>query len=492
MNNFFITTSIAYANWAPHLWFAMESIIADTIARSQKMLWKDVYFLSGTDEHWIKIFKTAEENWMTPIELCDKNSSKFKELKESLNLSWDDFIRTTDQKKHWPWAKKIWELLEKKWDIYKKYYDWKYCEWCESFIAEKDLVEWKCETHKKEPTLISEENYFFKLSKYSDKILKLLESWEIKIVPDFRKNEILKMLEWEWLKDVSFSRPTKSLPWGIPVPWDESQKMYVWCDALTNYISAIWYWKDEKLFQKYWENNNEIVHCIWKDIVRFHAWIWIWMLLSAELNLPKIIHIHGFLTSEWEKMSKSTWNIVDPFEYSSEFWEDALRYYLLREVPTWRDADFSKEHFKKIYNAHLANWLWNLVNRVSVMSKKNWIKPVQNISLENFWEKIAKIEKNFEEKIKNYDTNLALIEVWKLVDFWNKQMDEIKPWILKKENEEKFEEVMQNFLILIKNIWELLSPFMPKTSEKILKILWFSKNWTELWEPEILFQRLED
>ena len=167
MNNFFITTSIAYANWAPHLWFAMESIIADTIARSQKMLWKDVYFLSGTDEHWIKIFKTAEENWMTPIELCDKNSSKFKELKESLNLSWDDFIRTTDQKKHWPWAKKIWELLEKKWDIYKKYYDWKYCEWCESFIAEKDLVEWKCETHKKEPVLISEENSESKAARVS-------------------------------------------------------------------------------------------------------------------------------------------------------------------------------------------------------------------------------------------------------------------------------------------------------------------------------------
>ena len=493
MNKTYVTTSVAYVNWAPHLWFAMESIIADIIARSQKMLWKDVYFWTWTDEHWIKIVKTAQEKWMSIIELCDKNALEFKRLKESLNLSWDNFIRTSDQEKHWPWVIKIWGLLEKKWDIYKKHYEWEYCEWCESFIPQKELIEWKCEIHKKKPTPISEENYFFRLSKYSDAILKLLKSWEIKIVPDFRKNEILKMLEWEWLKDVSFSRPSNSLPWWVPVPWDDTQNMYVWCDALTNYISALWYWRNEKLFKKYWESeDSEIVHCIWKDIVRFHAWIWIWMLLSAELRLPKIIHIHWFLTSEWEKMSKSTWNVVDPFEYTEEFWEDALRYYLTREIPTWRDSDFSRDHFKKIYNAHLANWLWNLVNRVSVMSKKNWVKPVQDLTLENFKEIIKKVKNNFTEKSKEYDTNLALIEAWKLVDFWNKQMDEIKPWVLKKEDEKKFEEVMQNFLILIKETWELLYPFMPKTSEKILEILGFSENWTELWEPEILFQRLED
>lgn len=497
MNNFYISTSIAYANWTPHLWFAMESIIADTIARSQKMLWKDVFFLTWTDEHWIKIVKTAKENWLSPIELCDKNSSEFKKLKESLNLSWDDFIRTTDKKKHWPTVQWLWKKLEEKWDIYKKEYEWLYCEWCEAFMNEKDLVEWKCPIHKKELTKVSEENYFFKLSKYSDQILKLLKTWEIKIVPDFRKNEILKMLEWDWLKDVSFSRPVSTLPWWVPVPWDDSQNMYVWCDALTNYISALWANDDNEKYQKYWENAKK-VHCIWKDIVRFHAWIWIWMLLSAEIPLPNYIHIHGFLTSEWEKMSKSLWNVVDPFEYASEFWEDALRYYLLREVPTWRDADFSREHFKNIYNAHLANWLWNLVNRVAVMSKKNWVIPngkMENAKIKNlFDDKIQSVKEEFKTQIENLDTNLALITAWELVDFWNKQMDEIKPWVLKKEDESKFIEVMQNFLLLIRGIWHLLDPFMPNTSEKIFKILWteyWSEQWTSLWEPEILFQRLE-
>lgn len=486
IKNFYISTSIAYANWEPHLWFAMESILADTINRSQKMFWKDTFFLTWTDEHWIKIFKKAEELWMTAKELCDKNSEKFRNLKTELNLSNDDFIRTTDQKKHWPWAQKIWEKLEEKWDVYKKHYDWKYCEWCESFLPEKDLVEWKCAIHKKEPVTIAEENYFFKLSKYSDQILDLLKTDKLKIVPSFRKNEIMKMLEWEGLKDVSFSRPTKSLPWWIPVPSDENQNMYVWCDALTNYISALWYSENSENFEKYW-NNWQVVHSIWKDIVRFHAWIWIWMLLSAEIKIPDVIHIHWFLTSEWEKMSKSIWNVVNPIDYTSKYWIDRLRYFLLREVPTWRDADFTHSQFVNICNAHLSNWLWNLVNRVSVMSKKNWVKKWKT-TLENFSEKISSSWKNYEEKIKEFDTQWALVEAWELVDFWNKQMDELKPWLVKKDEnlwwEEKFVEIMQNFLELIKEIWKILQPFIPETSDKILKIY-------EDIEPEILFERIE-
>jgi len=291
------------------------------------------------------------------------------------------------------------------------------------------------------------------------------------------------MLEWEGLKDVSFSRPTKSLPWWIPVPSDENQNMYVWCDALTNYISALWYSDNSENFQKYWEN-WQVVHSIWKDIVRFHAWIWIWMLLSAEIKIPDVIHIHWFLTSEWEKMSKSTWNVVDPIDYTSKYWTDRLRYFLLREVPTWRDADFTHSQFVNICNAHLSNWLWNLVNRVSVMSKKNWVEK-WDLTLENFSEKISTTKKNFSEKMKEFDTQGALVEAWDLVEFWNKQMDELKPWVIKKEDESRFVEVMQNFQELIREIWEILEPFIPETSEKILKIY-------ESWESEILFERIEE
>ena len=486
-NNFYITTSIAYANWEPHLWFAMESILADSINRAQKMFWKETRFLTWTDEHWIKIFKKAEELWMSAKELCDKNSEKFRNLKEKLNLSNDDFIRTADQERHWPGAQKIWEKLVEKWDIYKKHYEGQYCEGCEVFLPEKDLIEWKCQIHKKEPVKISEENYFFKLSKYSDQILDLLKSDKLKIIPSFRKNEIMKMLEGEGLQDVSFSRPKKSLLWWIPVPGDENHNMYVWCDALTNYISALWYAENSENFEKFWQN-WEIVHSIWKDIVRFHAGIWIWMLLSAEIKVPENIHIHWFLTSNWEKMSKSIWNVVDPIEYVEKYWAERLRYFLLREVPTWRDADFTKEQFLNICNAHLSNWLWNLINRVAVMSKKNWVEKSWKITFEHFEKKITETWKNFEEKISmdfwNYDTQWALVEAWELVEFWNKQMDELKPWLVKKENEEKFVEIMQNFLELIKEIWKILQAFLPETSEKILKIY-------ESGESEILFERVE-
>ncbi|MCD5383099.1 methionine--tRNA ligase [Candidatus Gracilibacteria bacterium] len=486
-NNFYITTSIAYANGEPHLGFAMESILADSINRAQKMFGKETRFLTGTDEHGIKIFKKAEELGMSAKELCDKNSEKFRNLKEKLNLSNDDFIRTADQERHWPGAQKIWEKLVEKGDIYKKHYEGQYCEGCEVFLPEKDLIEGKCQIHKKEPVKISEENYFFKLSKYSDQILDLLKSDKLKIIPSFRKNEIMKMLEGEGLQDVSFSRPKKSLLWGIPVPGDENHNMYVWCDALTNYISALGYAENSENFEKFWQN-GEIVHSIGKDIVRFHAGIWIGMLLSAEIKVPENIHIHGFLTSNGEKMSKSIGNVVDPIEYVEKYGAERLRYFLLREVPTGRDADFTKEQFLNICNAHLSNGLGNLINRVAVMSKKNGVEKSGKITFEHFEKKITETWKNFEEKISmdfgNYDTQGALVEAWELVEFGNKQMDELKPWLVKKENEEKFVEIMQNFLELIKEIGKILQAFLPETSEKILKIY-------ESGESEILFERVE-
>lgn len=506
-NNFYISTSIAYVNWAPHLGFAMESIIADCIARFKRSQWIDTFFITWTDEHWIKVYKTALWQWISPKELCDKNSSKFKELKDSLNLINNQFIRTSDKDMHWPTVQWLWRLLVQNWDIYKQSYEWLYCEWCECFVVKKDLDDWKCIIHKKEPTSVMEENYFFRLSKYSDQILNILKTDIVKIIPSYRKNEIINLLEWEWLKDVSFSRPSSMLPWWIPVPWDNSQNMYVWCDALTNYISALDASNKSELFDNYW-NNWESVHCIWKDIVRFHAGIWLWMLLSGGIKLPTNIHIHWFLTSEWQKMSKSLWNIVDPFDIVNEYWTDALRYYLLREVTTWWDADFSKEHFKKIYNAHLANWLWNLVNRIIVMSQKNWIIPwVSNSEYsKNISNEVEKIWNNTIKHMNLLDTNQALIEAWKLIDLWNKEMDNIKPWTIKENDPKRFEDVMQIFIELLRNIAYIMESFIPNTSLRIFKILNIEKlsnindakkwniqswkSWNKLWNPEILFERL--
>ena len=504
-NNFYISTSIAYVNWAPHLWFTLEAILADTLARQKRLKWDDVFFLTWTDEHWIKIFKTAEENWLNVKQFCDMNSEKFKKLGLLLNLSNSDFIRTSDQQRHWPTVEWIWNKLVASWDIYKKHYDWLYCEWCECFLWKKDLEDWLCPNHKKEPVKIWEENYFFSLSKYSNQILELIKSDKLKIVPAFRKNEILTMLEWDGLKDVSFSRPASSLPWWVPVPWDPSQNMYVWCDALTNYISGLDAVNSSDNFNKYWVN-WEKVHCIWKDIVRFHAWIWIWMLMSAQVKLPNYIHVHWFLTSEGHKMSKSIWNVVDPFEIVDLYWIDAIRYYLLREVPTWRDADFNIKHFEVIFNAHLVNGLWNLVNRVVVMSKKNWVKPGNSKStifkneIESTWNKYLK-------EVENLDTHTSLLEAWSLVDFWNKQMDELKPWVIVKENEELFKETMKDFLELIRHISYLLSPFIPNAAERIFKILNLNisnsldiikthngqdNEWSDIWEIELLFEKIEE
>ena len=504
MKNFYISTSIAYVNWSPHLWFAMESIITDTIARFKRLEWKQVFFSTWTDEHWIKIFKSAQVVDLSAKELCDLNSEKFKELGELLNLTNTDFIRTSDQQRHWPTVKWIWEKLESSWDIYKKHYEWLYCEWCECFMSDKDLIDGQCPNHKKAPLKISEENYFFRLSKYSKKILDLLNSNKIEIIPNFRKNEIIKMLEWEWLKDVSFSRPSDSLPWWVPVPWDHSQNMYVWCDALTNYISILDASSDSEIFQNFW-NNAIKTHCIWKDIVRFHAWIWIWMLLSAWISLPNFIHIHGFLTSDWHKMSKSLWNVVDPFEIVEKYWLDSLRYYLLREVPTWRDADFSIKQFEQLHNAHLVNWLGNLVNRVAVMTQKNWVKPWWSKS-EEFKEVIWEVWKNSIHVMAKLDTYAWLLEIWRLVDFWNKQMDELKPWILVKEEKQKFDFVMKDFLELIRHIAYLIDPFLPDTSDRMFKILnlwkshdldeikeinWQDNQWGELGEVKLLFEKIE-
>ncbi|MEK7071762.1 MAG: methionine--tRNA ligase, partial [Patescibacteria group bacterium] len=355
-SKFYITTSIAYTNAPPHIGFALETIQADVLARYRRVSGDGVFFLTGTDEHGAKIAKAAEKFGKNPQEFTDEISAKFQELTKGLNLSNDDFIRTTDQSRHWPTVKDIWLKLKENNDIYKKNYKGLYCLGCEAFITQKDLIDGKCKIHLKEPEAIDEENYFFRLSKYSSKIEELIKKDEVKIIPQEKKNEMLNFVR-QGLEDISFSRPSKDLKWGIPVPDDDSQTIYVWADALVNYL----------LPKKYWPAD---IHCLGKDILRFHATIWLGMLLSSKLPLPKSIFVHGFITSNGQKMSKSLGNVVDPFELIRKYGADAVRYFLLREIPPTEDGDYTRQKFEARYNSDLASGLGNLVARVITLGAK--------------------------------------------------------------------------------------------------------------------------
>src|SRR3989338_4064433 len=368
MEKFYISTSIAYVNAPPHIGFALESLQADVLARWRRQKGEEVFFLTGTDEHGAKIARAAEVAGKTPRELVDENAEKFRELKKSLNLSWDNFIRTSDEKVHWPVAQELWRRLEKAGDLYKKSYQGLYCVGHEAFVTQKDLENGKCRDHQKEPEIIEEENWFFRLSKYSEVIKEKVESGELKIVPETRKNEILSLLR-EGLEDISFSRPSKDLSWGVPVPDDDTQTMYVWADALSNYISG-------RGGISEWEKHPADIHLIGKDILRFHAAIWPGMLLSAGLPLPKAIYVHGHITSGGKKMSKTLGNVIDPEELLAEYGTEAVRYFLARHITPFEDGDITREAFKDAYNADLANGLGNLASRIMTLAQTYLPEPV--------------------------------------------------------------------------------------------------------------------
>ncbi len=472
---FYITTSIAYTNLAPHIGFALEVIQADVLARYHHLLGENVFFLTGTDEHGAKVAKAARKEGKSPKEFVDKIAFKFRELKKVLNLSNNDFIRTTDQKRHWPAVKKIWLKLKENGDIYKKKYKGLYCVGCEAFITKKDLIEGKCIHHQKEPEAVEEENYFFRLSKYSKKIEKAIEKDEIKIIPESRKKEMLNFIK-QGLEDISFSRPRKDLKWGIPVPDDESQTIYVWCDALVNYISALGYTKNSIKFKKYWPAD---IHCIGKDILKFHGGIWPGILLSLELPLPKIIFVHGFITVAGKKMSKSLGNVIDPFELVKKYGTDTVRYFLLREIPATQDGDFTYEKFEERYNSDLAKGLGNLTARVITLAKKfkifakNKQNPGIKKEIENTWKK-------YKKALNEFKFNEALVSIWNLISFCDKYIEKEKPW----QESKKQKEVISDLLFTINEIAKLLQPFLPETSEKILNQLKTRKS-----EP--LFPRLD-
>src|SRR3989338_2299292 len=355
---FYITAAIPYVNGVPHIGHALEFVQCDAVARYKKLTGRETLLLSGSDENGLKIVQAAEQEGLTPQELADKNTLVFKNLVNKLNVGINVWQRASNKKLHWPGTHKLWQLCEKNGDIYKKLYGGFYCVGCEDFYTKKDLVDGKCPEHLKEPEWVEEENYFFRLSKYQERIEKLIETDELRVLPQTRKNEVLSFIR-SGLEDFSISRSRqRAKNWGIPVPRDESQIIYTWFDGLNIYQTGVGFGYDENLWQKWWPAD---VHVIGKGIIRFHAVYWIGMLLSAGLSLPKSIFVHGYIASGGQKMSKSLGNVIDPFEVIQKYGAEALRYYLLREIPAYGDGDFTYERFEQLYNADLANGLGNMV-----------------------------------------------------------------------------------------------------------------------------------
>ena len=464
-NQFYITTTIPYANAPPHIGFALEIIQADVLARWHRLQGEEVFFLTGTDEHGSKNYKMAKEAGLTPQEFVDKNSSYFKELTKSLNISNNNFIRTTDKKAHWPGVIEIWNILSKNGDIYKRRYGGHYCNGCERFVTEKDLVNGKCADH---PNLniekIFEENYFFRLSKYSSKIIELIKKDKLKIYPKKWKNDFLALIK-DGLTDVSFSREKKHLPWGIPVPGDKNQVLYVWPDALTNYLTGIGY--PNKKYQKFWPAD---LHVVGKDMLRFHTGIWPGMLLSAGLPLPKKVIVHGFLTFNGQKISKSLGNVISPNSLVEMCGVDAVRYFVCRNFVFGDDGDFSQKALVERHNNELSNKLGNLVSRVSALAETYRLEKSETINSKQL---LKKVEKCFE----SYELDKALNEIFAFIDYLNEDIQQSKPW------ETKDKKVLYRLVNGIKDAAILLSPFIPQTSEKISKIFNFDISLKSLSTP---------
>ncbi len=465
MNKFYITTAIPYVNGAPHIGHAYEFVITDVISRYHKILGNETLFLTGADENALKNVQAAEKLGITTQQLCDQNSQKFKELFEILNVKYNVFQRSSDQKTHWPGAQKLWKLCEESGDIYKKGYKGLYCVSCELFYTSKEFADGLCPVHKTKPDEVEEENYFFKLSKYQDQILKIIESDEIKIFPEFRKNETLSFIK-NGLEDISISRSNKRAKnWGVPVPGDDSQRIYVWFDALDIYQTGIGFGTDEEKYKKWWPAD---LHVIGKDIFRFHTIYWPAILLSAGLKLPKAILIHGFLNIGGEKMSKTLGNIIDPFDFIEnlkkngvELATDALRYYLLTQ-PIFDDGDFSEENFKEVYTANLSNGLGNAVSRIAKLAENSGLQFDELAASGDIY------TQEEQKAIEDYDLNIVLHNIL-IVDLSiiDRHINQNSPWLIK--DADKLKPILQEEINNLRKLALKLQPFMPETAEKILK-----------------------
>lgn len=464
---FFLTSAIPYVNAKPHIGHAQEFLYADVIRRYHKLLAENVTYLCGADENALKIVQAAERVKKSTQEFCDLHNQEFLILAQKLNVKFDIWQRATDKKHHFLSSQKLWQLCQKNGNVYKKSYTGRYCVGCETFYTPDELDQsGECLEHPgKKLDEVSEENYFFRLSKYQTFLEKLISTDQLKIYPDIRKNEALAFIK-RGLEDFSISRSRKRAKnWGIPVPNDNSQIMYVWFDALDIYQTGIGFAWNEGNYQK-WSPQDVMV--IGKGILRFHAIYWPAILKSAGLKLPKQLFVHGYLTVNGQKMSKTLGNVVDPVDIINKYGTDGLRYYLLREIPSYGDGDFSERRFKELYNADLANGLGNLAARVAKLAQGNRYQVSSlpageaGIKYQNTLEKNKQGKKALEE----YRFNEALSFIWEKITAANKKVDETKPWTLQGE---KLRQILSSLIDQILEIAILLQPFLPQTSQKILK-----------------------
>ena len=459
-NKSLITTAIAYANGFPHVGHAFEFVLADAMARHIKKT-DDVFFITGMDEHGQKIEQKSKEKNMQVHDFVSMYADAYKELDKDLSVSYDYFVRTSDKERHYVGATFLWNKLAERGDLEKRSYKSLYCVGCEEFKTEKDLdEEGFCPSHLAAPEVVEEENYFFKLSKYTHEIASKIESGELLILPETRKNEILALLD-RGLEDVSFSRPKSKVSWGIPVPGDDTQVMYVWCDALSNYITAIGYGTDS-FDEDLW---NNAIHIIGKDILRFHAAIWPGMLLSARLPLPKKIIVHGHITSGGQKMSKSLGNVIDPKEVvelfkgvAGDLAGEVARFVFLYRIPSFEDGDLTIEAIKELYVAHLQNGIGNLTNRIMKMA------TTHNVSSSE----IREIELN---QLAHFDINKALNELMLKIGDLDKKINDEAAFKVVKVDEEKGKKLIEEYYVELRSIASALYIFMPQTSKKILECL---------------------
>ncbi|MEI7719631.1 MAG: methionine--tRNA ligase [bacterium] len=470
---FYITTTLPYVNADPHIGFALEIVQADIVARYQRLRGREVLFNTGTDEHGQKIFQKAQELGQDVQQYVDHYAEQFEKLRTGLNLSYSIFVRTTSQT-HMYAAQQMWKRCEQVGDIYKKKYKGLYCVGDEMFLKETDLVDDRCPNHPNmQPVEIEEENYFFKLSAYQDKLLGYLADERV-VLPDWRREEAIAFVK-GGLEDFSISREKARMSWGIPVPGDESQVMYVWFDALTSYISALDWPDDRDSFFKHFWVDGETVQMAGKDQVRFQSIMWQAMLMSAKLPTTQKIMYHGFITSGGQKMSKSLGNVIEPISVAKEYGTDALRCYLARHVHPFEDSDFTMQKFKDAYNADLANGLGNLVARIMQLAEKHLPEPVM---LE-----FVIYPKEFVDALDAFEINKAVDFVWEKIAKLDQQITQTEPFKVIKVDVEQGRQLITDLVKELAAIDLMLEPLMPETSKKIIEAIMANKK------PENLFPR---
>lgn len=484
-NKFYITTPIYYASGEPHIGHAFTALYADILARYQKSLDKEVFFSVGMDEHGSKIAEKAESGGKAPQEFVDEISENFKNTWSSLNIQYSDFIRTTSQRHQ----KAVFEFIKKlheAGDIYEGIYEGLYCVECENFITEKNLVNGLCSDHLKPPQKIKEKNYFFNLKKYLAEIKKRIENNELRITPESRKNESLGFIR-AGISDFSITREKEKVKWGIEFPYDNTQTIYVWVEALANYFSVLDFPKGEN-FKKFWPAD---AHIIGADINKFHSVFWPGLLLSANLPLPKNIFVHGLFTVNGQKMGKALGNVIDPLDLIKKFGADATRYLLLSQFSALEHGDIKESEFLVKYNADLANGIGNLFERVFTLIKNNDINLETKFPSGNLVSLIKEIEEKYHSSMENYQLFEALREVFMFAKKLDKYIDDKKPWVMAKEGGGELEIVLNSLFSGIEKIIDWLEPFMPRKMAETKKYAEKIKSGTAEKEERLnLFPRI--